>query len=63
MLHLTLFCVGALRENWLRAAAAEYEKRLSAYCVWKNIETEDDQALRSALRALPSKSYRIELFI
>lgn len=32
MLHLTLITVGTLKEDFLRAAAAEYQKRLSAFC-------------------------------
>ena len=32
MLNLTLITVGTLKEGYLRDAAAEYEKRLQAYC-------------------------------
>lgn len=32
MLTVHIICVGKLKEAYLRAACAEYEKRLSAYC-------------------------------
>ena len=32
MLNLTLITVGTLKENYLRDAVTEYEKRLQAYC-------------------------------
>ncbi len=31
-MNLTLICVGKLKEEYFRSAAAEYEKRLSAFC-------------------------------
>ncbi len=32
MLHVSVICVGNLKETWWRDAAAEYVKRLSAFC-------------------------------
>lgn len=32
MMNLTILCVGKLKEDYLRAACAEYQKRLSAFC-------------------------------
>ncbi|MEI6578736.1 MAG: 23S rRNA (pseudouridine(1915)-N(3))-methyltransferase RlmH [Eubacteriales bacterium] len=32
MLNIALICVGKLKESYLREAAAEYQKRLSAFC-------------------------------
>ena len=38
MQTVNLICVGKLKEEYLRAAQAEYEKRLSAFCRLKLIE-------------------------
>ena len=32
MIGVTLICVGKLKEDYLRAACAEYQKRLGAFC-------------------------------
>lgn len=40
MLKITLLTVGRLKEPYLRAAAAEYGKRLSAFCTLKVEELE-----------------------
>lgn len=40
MLKIHLLTVGRLKEPYLRAAAAEYEKRLSAFCALKTWELE-----------------------
>lgn len=32
MVHIDLICVGKLKEQYFAAAAAEYQKRLGAYC-------------------------------
>ncbi len=32
MMNVTLLCVGKLKEDYLRAACAEYQKRLGAFC-------------------------------
>ena len=42
MLSLTIICVDKLREPYLRAAAAEYEKRLGGYCRLRTVEVQDD---------------------
>ncbi len=38
MRTINIICVGNLKEKYLREAAAEYEKRLSAYCKLKITE-------------------------
>ena len=38
MYDITLITVGKLKEKFYQSAAAEYEKRLSAYCRFKMIE-------------------------
>ncbi len=40
MLKITLLTVGRLKESYLREAAAEYGKRLSAFCALKTEELE-----------------------
>lgn len=40
MLRITLITVGKLKEQYLRDAVAEYEKRLSTLCTLKNVEIE-----------------------
>ncbi|MBQ2774753.1 MAG: 23S rRNA (pseudouridine(1915)-N(3))-methyltransferase RlmH [Clostridia bacterium] len=38
MYNINLICVGKLKEDYLRAACAEYSKRLSAFCKLKITE-------------------------
>ncbi len=38
MMNVTLLCVGKLKEDYLRAACAEYQKRLGAFCRLSVIE-------------------------
>ena len=37
-MNVTVICTGKLKEDWLRAACAEYEKRLKAYCRLNTVE-------------------------
>ena len=60
MLNIKIICVGTLRENYLRDACKEYEKRLNAYCKLTTVELKDDKKL---LPALADKSYKIALCI
>ena len=38
MLNVNIICVGKLKEDYLRAACAEYQKRLGAFCRLNVIE-------------------------
>lgn len=79
MTQLTIISVGTLKEDYLRAAVAEYEKRLSAFCRIENItlkeeriaDEEDETAIAAALRAegerilarVPQGAYTVALCI
>lgn len=79
MVTLTLITVGTLKEDYLRAAVKEYEKRLGAFCRVENVNLreeritdEDDKSKIAAalhaegdkiLAALPRNAYRIALCI
>ena len=41
MMRVTIICVGNLKETWWRDAAAEYQKRLSAFCRTDVIELKE----------------------
>ena len=43
MKQVTIISVGSLKEDFLRAAAAEYEKRLSAFCRIENINLKEER--------------------
>lgn len=43
MRSITVLCVGKLKEAYLRAAAAEYQKRLSAFCRLSIIEVDEER--------------------
>lgn len=49
MRNINILCVGRLKEDYLRAACAEYEKRLSAFCRIRVVEVDEYR-----LPALPS---------
>lgn len=38
MLTITIICIGKLKEDYLRLACAEYQKRLNAFCKLKIVE-------------------------
>ena len=57
MLRVTLIACGRLKERYLRDAASEYEKRLSAYVSLKIIELDDGPDMKAeAARILKSIS-------
>ena len=43
MLHITLICVGKLKEDYLKSAILEYSKRLSKYCILNVAELQDEK--------------------
>lgn len=42
-MQIDIISVGNLKENYLREACSEYEKRLGAYCKLKNLTFRDDK--------------------
>ena len=79
MINFTLITVGSLKEDYLRRAVAEYEKRLSAYCRPNIIElkevnlpdspskSEIDSALEAEaekiLSSIPARAYKVALCV
>ena len=79
MLNLTLITVGTLKENYLREAVAEYEKRLQAYYRLQTVNLRESRlsdspspgeiaAALSAegkqiLAAMPPRAYRVALCV
>lgn len=43
MLKVKLITVGTLKEDYLRAAAAEYEKRLGAFCRFEQVQLKEER--------------------
>ena len=52
MTQLTIISVGTLKEDYLRAAVGEYEKRLSAFCRVENVTVKEERI------ALPLRAQR-----
>ncbi|MCI8497574.1 MAG: 23S rRNA (pseudouridine(1915)-N(3))-methyltransferase RlmH [Clostridiales bacterium] len=48
MLHVTVLCVGGLKECYWRDACAEYKKRLGAFCRIDVVEIEEAPAPKKA---------------
>ena len=59
MINITIICVGELKDKFYFDAAKEYEKRLSAFCTLKTIETTDEK-LSSFISP---KAYKIALCV
>lgn len=47
MVHLQILCVGRLKERFYAEAAAEYEKRLRAYCRLEITQLEEERLPRN----------------
>ncbi len=60
MLNVKIVCVGTLREDYLRLAAREYEKRLQGYCKLATAELKDESRLAQSIEG---KSYKIALCV
>lgn len=43
MLHITVICIGKLKEKYLQDAISEYSKRLSKYCNFNILELPDEK--------------------
>lgn len=79
MLNVTLIAVGNLKEDYLREAYAEYEKRLRAFCRLELVQIKEcklpenpgegeiaaalEQEGGQILAALPPRAYRIALCV
>ncbi len=48
-MKILVVCVGKLKEDYFRAAEAEYRKRLRSYCTLQIVEAKNEQALLAAL--------------
>jgi len=60
MLNLHIICSGPLREKYLREAAAEYEKRISAYAKLIIHEADTDEKM---IKQLPQRGYKVALCV
>ena len=79
MLNVTLVAVGTLKEDYLRAAFAEYEKRLRAFCKLELVNVKEfklpenpgageiaaalEEEGKAILAVLPPRAYRIALCV
>ena len=79
MIKLTIVTVGTLKEDYLRAAVSEYEKRLSQYARVENINIKEetiknedaqseiaralDTEAEKIIAAMPKDSYKIALCV
>lgn len=51
-MKITILCVGKIKEDYLKKAIAEYEKRLSRYCRLEFIEVPDEKTPDGASAAM-----------
>lgn len=51
-MHITIICVGKIKEKYLTMAIDEYTKRLSRYCKLEIIEVTDEKTEENASEAL-----------
>ena len=43
MIHISIICIGKLKETYLKEATSEYTKRLSKYCKLSIVELPDEK--------------------
>lgn len=60
MIHITIICVGKIKESFYRNAVDEYVKRLSTYCKLSIKELPDEATPDKASSALEEKIRSIE---
>ncbi len=60
MLNVTVLCVGNLKPDYIKEAAAEYAKRIGAYASLHTVETAKERDLPAKL---PKKGYKIALCV
>ena len=60
MQAVTVICVGNLKEQYLRDAVSEYEKRLGAYCKLKTLELKDGAPI---MPHLPKRAKKVALCV
>lgn len=63
MLNIKIICCGTLKENYLKDAVKEYEKRLSAFCKLSVQEIKEDTLTASYSAVSAFKGYKIALCI
>ena len=68
MIHTDIICVGKIKEAFYRDAAAEYEKRLSAYMKLRILEVKDEKTEVGATdveneRVLKAEAERIRQYL
>lgn len=61
MFNVTVLCVGQMKESYLQQCAAEYSKRLGAFCRLQVTETETDRLL-PLLSQFP-RAYKVALCV
>ena len=61
MATIRFITVGSLKEEYLRDAVKEYEKRLGAYCRFSTVELKEDSQLPDAVNV--KKAYKIALCV
>ena len=64
-MNITILCVGKLKEEYYRAAAREYVKRLMGYCILSVVETPEDRTKQKEtarqLEKIPKRDFVIAL--
>lgn len=60
MVTVNLICIGKLKEDYLRAASAEYQKRLSAFCRLNIIELPEHRLPQSPSDAEIARGIEVE---